>query len=975
MNQALPESTPAVSQISPLELSQGSMSGIPPFWVLWGFAFAYAFVIALVLQKLVLPIMPQLHAGHGLMNYDAIIFHDMAVAMADRINAVGWSEWRLFPAPGITANVGMLAAIYAVLGPDPVWFVPLNAAFHALGALLILRLGLLLLPGKRGLLAGLLAGLLFLVFPSALVWYGQNHKDAFLIVGYVLSLSAFVQVLNRDTPRQIAGDVALMFLGMALVAIMRPHLTTVSALAFGCAWGCLWIWRLIRPTPENISAARRAAGMVVAACFVVWLTPHNNELATIDWKANLPKVRVSGSGGSGERYWKWEETKFLPPVVDRTLERVSLVRAYFIGSGRDIGAGSIVDGDATPENAFDTLAYLPRALVVGLFSPFPDTWAERPTLPRVIGAIETLIFYLMAPGILILAWRRPSNGLFASLIISAAMLTVLSFTSPNVGTLHRIRYGPLFIFMLAGAGGWAWLLGKGIGMLGSFTKLGTAAHQSNPQVVVANDGTPSGVCTNPSGVRALGAGAMVTLISVVGYLGLLIRDLLLINRSGFGASLDSFYLAMMVPMLFVSILALPLGDALTTAIHRMKDHARIQSLLGAISGWTLILFGLLGLMLFFGAGPIFHTFVVSGEIEEAVMLLPIALLLFLFSGVVVTGNSLVNSLGRPALAAAAQLVVPLAAVAAILFAPDDQIIKSATIGMVAGQFVNLVILYLIAYRHGYRLLPGTFGVLGQSRGMLANYVWLIFAALLSSLIIPVNFWFAGQLGAGSVSTWAVGSKLVQMATGLSVALMTAVLVPYLSKLIAAGVQSRVRNDVYLSLIVGGWGGALAALVIFGFAEPIVVAALPAMGDEMRIVQLAGVVKLGALQFPFVISSLLLIKLAAVSEESGKAVAATFVGLVVNIALNYAWMPVWGLLGLAAAWVVSGLLTTLVIMMATRAQSHLGFAELFGIAAIWFVLGAAALAIHVQSPSVALGAMIVFVMVLWGQWMIFGIGRR
>ena len=274
-----------------------------------------------------------------------------------------------------------------------------------------------------------------------------------------------------------------------------------------------------------------------------------------------------------------------------------------------------------------------------------------------------------------------------------------------------------------------------------------------------------------------------------------------------------------------------------------------------------------------------------------------------------TGNSLMNSLGRPATAAAAQLVVPLVAVGAILFANDDQLIKAATVGMVVGQFANLAILYLMAHRHGYRLLSGAFGVLMQMRDMLTNYVWLIFAALLTSLIIPVNFWFAGQLGPGSVSTWAIGSKLVQLATGFSVALMTAVLVPYLSKLAAAGLHSRIRNDVYISLIVGGWGGALVALVIFGFAEPIVIAALPAVGEEMRIIQLVGVIKLGALQLPFVISSVLLIKLAAVSEESIKAVAATFVGLVANVALNYAWLPVWGLLGLAASWVVAGLSTT------------------------------------------------------------------
>jgi peptidoglycan biosynthesis protein MviN/MurJ (putative lipid II flippase) len=967
MSQALTEDSSAVSQLPPPDSAQGYVVRVPPLWVLWTFAFAYAVVIALVLQKLVLPIMPQLHAGHGLMNQDAIVFHEIAVTMAERIHASGWSEWRLFPEPGITGNVGILAAIYAVLGPDPAWFVPLNAAFHALGALLIFQLGLMFLPGSRGVLAGLMAALLFLVFPSALVWYGQNHKDAFLIAGYLLALLAFSRALSRVALRQLASDVVLMAVGLALVAIMRPHMVVVYALGFVCFWLGLGVWRLFCPTPKNASAFLHAAVMVTMVVIAAWLVPTKDA----ERYAVLPPTIFDWHWeNSAAVPWHWENSASVPAVVERTLQKASVIRAHFIKSGRAVGAGSIVDGDVAPNNALAMAAYLPRALFVGLFSPFPDTWADRPTLPRVIGAIETLVFYLMASGILILAFRRPSIGLFACLTVSAVVLTVLSYTSPNVGTLHRIRYGPLFVFMLAGAGGWAWLLGKGIGMLGS----GTAIDVDDSHAVTSS-ARPSELASEFSGKTALGAGAVVILISVVSYLGLLVRDLLLINRSGFGASLDSFYLAMMVPMFFVSVLALPLGDALTTAIHRMKDRAGIQSLLGALSGWTLTIFGLLGLLLFFGAEPIFRIFVVSGQIEEAVMLLPIALLLFLFSGAVVTGNSLLNSLGRPALTAAAQLVVPLAAVGAILFAKDDQLMKAATVGMVVGQFANLAILYLIALRHGYRLLPGAFGVLMQMKEMLANYAWLIFAALLSSLIIPINFWFAGQLGAGSVSTWAIGSKLMQLATGFSVVLMTAVLVPYLSKLVAAGLHSRIRNDVYISLIVGGWGGALVALVIFGFAEPIVVAALPAVGEEMRIIQLAGVIKLGALQLPFLISSLLLIKLAAVSEKSIKAVAATFVGLVANVVLNYAWLPVWGLLGLAASWVVSGLLTTLVIMVVTRAQSHLGFAELLGIAATWFVLGAAALAIHFKNPAVALGAIIVFLMVLRGQWMSLGIGRR
>ena len=132
--------------------------------------------MALLLQKSVLPLFPDIHAGHGLLMNDAIVFHNMAVEIAHRIHVFGWTEWRLYP-QGASANVGVLSALYSLLGPDPAWFIPFNAAAHATGALLIYRIGSGLVESDVGKLGGLLAGICFLVFPSGLQWYGQNHKE------------------------------------------------------------------------------------------------------------------------------------------------------------------------------------------------------------------------------------------------------------------------------------------------------------------------------------------------------------------------------------------------------------------------------------------------------------------------------------------------------------------------------------------------------------------------------------------------------------------------------------------------------------------------------------------------------------------------------------------------------------------------------------------------------------------------------
>lgn len=152
------------------------------------------------------------------------------------------------------------------------------------------------------------------------------------------------------------------------------------------------------------------------------------------------------------------------------------------------------------------------------------------------------------------------------------------------------------------------------------------------------------------------------------------------------------------------------------------------------------------------------------------------------------------------------------------------------------------------------------------------------------------------------------------------------------------------------------------------------AAMPAVQDAVRVGQLTAVVQLGALQLPLLMTALLLLKLSAASEVSWKVVLATSSGFVANAILGYAWLPAWGLPGVAAAWSISTLLSTVVIMFVSRAQSHLGLGELFGVVATWLVLCAAALAIHVESLPVAAGTLLVFGLVLLGQTRILLGGR-
>ena len=55
---------------------------------LWILYFCFTTISALTFQKLLLPLVPSLHAGHGLLTNDAINFHTLVLDLVEQIHAV-----------------------------------------------------------------------------------------------------------------------------------------------------------------------------------------------------------------------------------------------------------------------------------------------------------------------------------------------------------------------------------------------------------------------------------------------------------------------------------------------------------------------------------------------------------------------------------------------------------------------------------------------------------------------------------------------------------------------------------------------------------------------------------------------------------------------------------------------------------------------------------------------------------------------
>ncbi|MEI6321654.1 MAG: lipid II flippase MurJ [bacterium] len=876
-------------------------------------------MLALVLQKILLPMIPGMHAGHGLMKSDAIIFHDAAESLAKKINTIGWSEWKLMPiinGQPFTANVGVLAALYALMGPNPAAFIPLNAAAHATGALMIYLMGPLLCSGKIGRTGGAIAGIVFLIFPSALLWYGQNLKDAFAIAGILTMLCCwlYLQQSNNSTFSTLR-ILTVAGLASVLLSVFRPHFTIIIAVAFLISWLAFFCSNLFQKNPRKCWQKYLVLLFFVSIVGTVGFVASKSSSASLIYGESAISHESSSAISHESEHWKWKETPFLPPRIDAIFKRVSELRVHFIAYSQSVSSGSGVDEHLMPSDTLGVLSYMPRALFVGLFAPFPNSWSQRVTLPRLIGAIETAIWYFFFCGLIVLVWRNPSCSLISGIFFCATLLMVLDYTNPNIGTIYRERYGFWMFFLLSGAIGW-------VSITRSFLLYIEQSHQKGVPIFEAISLSPVAQrCSSLGLIALLRSSGITILITFLGYLGFLLRDLLLIQAKGLNSSTDSLFSAMMLPMVLVNCLALPMSDAVTMPFLKMwtnGDRSKSRQFIRQIICWGSLMMLASSAVCFILAVPAMRIILGSHgarQIADGALLMRLFAPIVFLSAWTIIGNAVLNSLHRFRDSSLASLSVPICAVTAILIAPSDQLAVYAIIGMVVGTLVNVIIVAILCQVDGITITPSAVVSSQSVKSVFRTYRWLVFASFFAAVVSPMNYFFAGTVGGGTVAGWAFSSKMVLLFNGLIVACITTVLLPHMARIINLCSVAQLGNYFVFLLFCGTWIGGIIVLAVVEFAEPIV--AMLFNGShvtEQQIQTLSHVIRIGVVQLPIVIVGTIMIKASALTMRSSQTVLASALSLVISVALSWILVPKIGMLGIAYASLGGALIGTLYLVL-------------------------------------------------------------
>lgn len=413
---------------------------------LWVLFFIYPFLVALFVQLILLPyVFPAWHAGDGMLTGgDWYRLHLYAVELSEEINNIGWSAWEL--RPNGQAPSGIAAFFYTLITPHPWIVIPLQASLHATSTLVLFLLMNCLTTKKK---YAFLSILPFWLYPSAMIWYTQNHKDGYMISGAFLILYFWNNSLNVDIWKWKNLDKIIIKMIIPLVA------------------GAFLAW-LVRP----YSVQMMQAVSVITACFltsimIIRITKDGGDykrillLIGVVW-GSLALLSLFTSGGieielqvensTSEMDSSWYLSGW-PTFMEEKAHAMANVRDRYIAKD---GKSNIAT-QVSFRRINDLIFFVPKALQISLFSPFPLEWFKDGTFPsttlmRRISGMEMIGVYI---GLVFLPCsinrRKKHVELWIILIFCFGMLLIYGLVIVNVGTLYRFRYGFLMPLVSLGA--------------------------------------------------------------------------------------------------------------------------------------------------------------------------------------------------------------------------------------------------------------------------------------------------------------------------------------------------------------------------------------------------------------------------------------------------------------------------------------------------------------------------------------------
>jgi len=441
--------------------------------------------------------------------------------------------------------------------------------------------------------------------------------------------------------------------------------------------------------------------------------------------------------------------------------------------------------------------------------------------------------------------------------------------------------------------------------------------------------------------KMIKGGIIVALLTSVAYFGLFFRDILMVYKFSFDKELDIYFIAMLIPMFFVNIISIPFGETIVPEyITKIKNnHIKAKSYIKNSAFTITCLLAIITGMLVFSSTYIIDLFThnfSSDSKHEVLFMFYSALPILILSGLIIVGNSILNSHSKYNVSATYQLFPPCMSVLFLLLFGDSLGVLSVLIGMIVGQMLNYIFVYIYLSKKGIFLIPvfSRNDVLHKDY-FIKQFFSLCLVSVFFQIIILINNGMASTLTYGSISTLNIGLKFVFFVTSIIAVVNSMVILPYFTTHYTENRTSAKRNELVNFVIYTSIVSAIFCVLLYFLAEYIITFIFNVNSIAyFNIGLMINILKLGLIQIPFFTCLTLLIKFCIVSGINKEILFCNTIGIIANVFLNIYFIKIMGVPGIALSTSLSVFLAASILLVSIRGKGGISYSEMFFILSFW-----------------------------------------
>jgi hypothetical protein len=358
---------------------------------------------------------------------DGASYQRVASDLAAELQTNGITAWLNAKAPFHCRLYSLLfATLGRLVGHNILAAEPLNLFFYLAILTCIYFLGREVFDVRAGFVAATIVAL----WPTFLLHSTQLIRDPISIACFLALMLVLTLLLSRQFGPRTGIAVGV---GGALIAtlfwLVRANMWNVSLVAVALTLALL----LARIVQRDRFLPGNAIGLtlIIAAVLIMPSRIESTSLPGVK-----PPVTPLAIPSTSE------------PPIQRTGDTWTMILKQFkqrrAGFRSYSSQASNIDRDVQFHTPGDIVRYIPRALEIGFFAPFPKLWLQAGSYGRagrLLSGAETLAMYFFYIAVAVSLWRERRNlKMWFVFLIAATGMLALGLVVVNAGALYRIRY-------------------------------------------------------------------------------------------------------------------------------------------------------------------------------------------------------------------------------------------------------------------------------------------------------------------------------------------------------------------------------------------------------------------------------------------------------------------------------------------------------------------------------------------------------